>query len=262
MVWGKRTGLIALMLGISASVHAQTFPDPISVIPPSRPLASRDTPLSTGAVPETGLKSATQRPPLDLQNNRAQASNSPQNASPLSEAAIVDRANAYFNNITTLTGDFVQVGSDGRRLNGKLNLQRPGKLRFDYEANPVEVVTDGTSVAIRDRKLATQDLYPIGQTPLKFLVRDKIDLRKDVTVQSTSSDPVGVRLILEDKSTLGGTSKIALYFDRDMEILQQWRITDPQGGQTSIILSNLEKGRRLDPKLFIINYDQQIFDRK
>jgi outer membrane lipoprotein-sorting protein len=241
---------------VSLETLAQAFPDAITVLPPPRPASLSDIPPITGSNPSSQIQ-AEVKPPLELGRPKADAPHSQ-----LSESLILDKANAYFNSLSTMSGDFVQVGSDGRRLSGKLNLQRPGRLRFDYEANPVEVVTDGTSVAIRDRKLVTQDLYPIGQTPLKFLVRDKIDLRRDVTVLNTSSDPVGVRLTLEDKSTLGGTSKIALYFDRDMQALQQWRITDPQGGQTSIILSNLEKGRRLDPKLFVINYEQQIFDRK
>ncbi len=29
---------------------------------------------------------------------------------------------------------------------------------------------------VRDRKLATQDLYPLSQTPLRFLLADQVDL--------------------------------------------------------------------------------------
>ena len=64
---------------------------------------------------------------------------------PLSERQIVERANAYFNGMSTLTGDFVQTGGDGRRLTGKLYLQRPGKIRFEYDAPAtIEVIADGS----------------------------------------------------------------------------------------------------------------------
>ncbi|WP_043748672.1 outer-membrane lipoprotein carrier protein LolA [Methylobacterium nodulans] len=169
--------------------------------------------------------------------------------------AVIERANAYFNGVSTLTGNFVQIGADGRKIGGKLYLAKPGRLRFDYDQpSPLEVVADGTSVAVRDRKLATQDLYFISQTPLKFLLRDRIDLARDLTVTDVSADPGGVRISLEDRSTLGGTSRIVLLFDEAMKSLSQWRITDPQGYQTTVLLSNLQRGRPIDGMMFVINY--------
>ncbi|MGU3546522.1 LolA family protein [Methylobacterium sp. A52T] len=170
-------------------------------------------------------------------------------------AALLAQANAYFNGINTLTGNFVQIGADGRRIGGKLTLVKPGRLRFDYDQpSPLEVVADGTSVAVRDRKLNTQDLYFIAQTPLKFLLREKIDLARDLTVTDVASDPGSVRISLEDRATLGGTSKIQLFFDAEMKTLSQWRITDPQGYVTTVTLSNLQKGKSVDGSLFFINY--------
>ena len=170
-------------------------------------------------------------------------------------AAVLAQANAYFNGMTTLTGSFMQIAADGRRIGGKLTLAKPGRLRFDYDQpSPLEVVADGTSVAVRDRKLATQDLYFIAQTPLKFLLREKIDLARDLTVTDVTNDPGGVRISLEDRATLGGTSKIQLFFDADVKTLSQWRITDPQGYLTTVQLTNLQKGRSVDGNQFFINY--------
>ncbi|MFD6318872.1 outer membrane lipoprotein carrier protein LolA [Methylorubrum populi] len=170
-------------------------------------------------------------------------------------ATVVAAANAYFNGFQTLTGGFIQIGADGRRIGGKLTLAKPGRLRFEYDQpSPLEVVADGTSVAVRDRKLGTQDLYFISQTPLKFLLRDKIDLARDLTVTEVTNDPGGVRIALEDRSTLGGTSKIQLFFDGELKTLSQWRITDPQGYLTTVQLSNLQKGKAVDGTLFFINY--------
>lgn len=176
-------------------------------------------------------------------------------AEPADAATVLAQANAYFNGITTLTGSFMQIGADGRRIGGKLTLAKPGRLRFDYDQpSPLEVVADGTSVAVRDRKLNTQDLYFIAQTPLKFLLREKIDLARDLTVTDVANDPTGVRINLEDRATLGGTSKIQLFFDPEVKTLSQWRITDPQGYITTVTLSNLQRGKSVDGSLFFINY--------
>ncbi|HEU6441624.1 MAG TPA: outer-membrane lipoprotein carrier protein LolA [Microvirga sp.] len=176
---------------------------------------------------------------------------------PLPNSAIVERANAYFTNLGTLVAAFTQVGGDGRRMGGTLYLQRPGKVRFEYDPPAtLEVIADGRSVAVRDRKLATQDLYSISQTPLKFLLRERVNLGQDIKITGISSEPNAVRINLEDTTTLGGTSRITLFFDPEVQDLSQWRIVDAQGFQTVVVLNQVQKGRRIDQDLFRIQYEE------
>ena len=228
-----------------------------AVLPPKRPTS---LPVAAEAAPAQPAAASQPQAPARPSPVAATASISPEALNePLSERQIIERANAYFNGMSTLTGDFVQTGGDGRRLTGKLYLQRPGKIRFEYDAPAtIEVVADGSSVAVRDSKLVTQDLYAISQTPLKFLLRDHIDLGQDIRIVGVSLEPEGARVLLEDKSTLGGTSKIALFFDKDVRTLQRWRIVDPQGFTTIVALSNLDTARRVDPRLFVINYERML----
>ena len=47
----------------------------------------------------------------------------------------------------TLVGDFVQVGPDGKKSEGEFFMQKPGRIRFDYNPpNPIEMIADGSSV--------------------------------------------------------------------------------------------------------------------
>ncbi|MEZ0168888.1 outer-membrane lipoprotein carrier protein LolA [Microvirga sp. TS319] len=182
---------------------------------------------------------------------------------PLPNSVIVDRANAYFTNLNTLVADFTQVGGDGRRTGGTLYLQRPGKVRFEYDPPAtLQVIADGRSVAVRDRNLATQDLYSISQTPLKFLLRERVNLGQDIKITGISSEPNTVRINLEDSSTLGGTSRITLFFDPDVQNLNQWRILDAQGFQTVVVLNQVQKGRRIDQDMFRIQYEEIRGDNK
>ncbi|WP_210496360.1 outer-membrane lipoprotein carrier protein LolA [Microvirga antarctica] len=171
----------------------------------------------------------------------------------LSNREVVDRANAYFTGLSTMVADFTQVGGDGRRLGGTLYLQRPGKIRFEYDPPAtLEVIADGTSVAVRDKKLLTQDMYFIQQTPLKFLLRERVNLGSDIAITGITSEPNSVRLNLEDSSTLGGTSRITLYFDPEIQTLTQWRIVDPQGFQTVVTLNKADRRKSIDQALFRI----------
>jgi outer membrane lipoprotein-sorting protein len=176
---------------------------------------------------------------------------------PMDPATAVGKANAYFNAHMTMVADFVQLSADGRRTDGKLYVQRPGKLRFEYNRPAtLEIVADGTSVAIRDRKLATQDVYFIGQTPLKFLLKDKIDLARDTKILDVKTDERSVAILIEDKATFGGTSRIRLVFDAATFQLRQWTVTDPQGYETLVSLSNVDLAEKPDPSLFRINYEK------
>jgi outer membrane lipoprotein-sorting protein len=176
---------------------------------------------------------------------------------PMDPVTAIQKANAYFNAATTMVGDFVQIGADGRRSEGKVYIQRPGKLRFEY-APPatLEIVADGLSVAVHDRKTATKDIYFISQTPLKFLLKDQVDLNRDVQVIDVASDPSSVTILVEDKATFGGTSRIKLVFDPAKFTLKQWQVTDPQGYETLVSLFNIDLSKKPDPYLFQITQER------
>lgn len=169
----------------------------------------------------------------------------------------IQRINAYFNGLASFSARFVQIGADGRRYEGTLYVSRPGKLRFEYDPpSPLLIVADGTSVVIRDQKLATQDLYAIGQTPLKFLLARHIDITRDIHfLRLTRNAQNGtVSVFLEDKSTFGGTSRIRLTFNEAQIALRSWVITDPQGFDTQVALTDIDTNRKLSSKLFEIDY--------
>ncbi|WP_052341273.1 outer-membrane lipoprotein carrier protein LolA [Salinarimonas rosea] len=176
---------------------------------------------------------------------------------PATDAEVVAAANAYFNGIDAITGRFTQVGSDGRSFSGVLYVDRPGKLRFQYDAPAtIDVVADGRSVVVRDRQLGTQDMYPISQTPLKFLLGDRIRLGHDVEVVGVERAGDEVDVLLRDRSTFAGSSDIRLTFDAGLERLKEWRIVDAQGFETRVSLSGIERHAGLDQGLFRINYER------
>ena len=109
-------------------------------------------------------------------------------------------------------------------------------------------------MVVRDRKLATQDLYPLSQTPLRFLLSDRIDLLRDTNVVGVRADDIFVTVVIEEKQALIGTSRLMMMFDAKDLQLKQWTVTDPQGFDTTVAVSNLDSSKRPDPNLFKIDY--------
>jgi outer membrane lipoprotein-sorting protein len=161
----------------------------------------------------------------------------------------------YLSSLQTLVGNFVQVGPDGTKTKGDFYIQKPGKVRFEYDApTPIEIIADGSSLAVRDRNLATQDIYPLSQTPLRFLLSDRIDLMKDTNVVSVTSDDVFISVTIEERQALVGTSRLMLMIGAKDGQLKQWTVTDPQGYDTTVAVYNLDTTKKVDPSLFKIDF--------
>jgi outer membrane lipoprotein-sorting protein len=224
----------------------------------------------TGQVPPPPSALAQQRPPAAIPS--APAAN---NAAPGGKATIIgnkenagggfdakqralaDRISAYLSGVRTMVGDFVQVGPDGSKTQGQVYLQKPGRVRFEYaDPSPIELIADGSSVVVRDRKLATQDLYPLSQTPLRFLLADKMDLLRDTNVIGIYSDDIFSTVVIEEKHAIAGTHKLMLMFGAQDLTLRQWTVTDPQGFDTTVAVYNLDTTKKPDPGLFKINYER------
>jgi outer membrane lipoprotein-sorting protein len=231
---GRVVATVALVLGaVIASATAQTVP----VQPPA---AKKDAAPSGLQLTQTGTAAAA---PQDTTNSEAR------------QRALVERINGYLTNMQTLVGDFVQVGPDGARTEGQFFIQKPGKVRFEYKPpSRVDVIADGQSVVVRDRKLSTQDLYPLSQTPLRYLLSDRIDLGRDTNLVSVAVDDVFVTLVIEEKQFVGTNRLVLMFGAKDLQ-LRQWTVTDPQGYDTTVAVYNLDTNKKPDPDLFKINYD-------
>ncbi len=231
--------------GIAPEVRAETAPAAKSK--PAAPARAQGSKRST-----TAQNLPTPAPTPAAANAKVSAS-----GLDAQQRAKVEKINGYLTSVHTLVGDFVQVGPDGRRSDGKFYLQKPGRMRFEYNSpNPLELIADGKSVAIRDRKLATQDLLLLSQTPLRFLLSEKIDLLKEGNLVNVFSDDTFITVVIEEKQALGGTHRLNLMFNTTDAQLKQWTVTDPQGFDTTVALYNLDTSSKPDPGLFRINYER------
>lgn len=203
---------------------------------PARPQAKtpimRPKPSTTGQAPRTGR-------PGELDDN---------------QRSLVDRVSLYLSTINTLVGDFVQVGPDGTKSEGQFYIAKPGRVRFAYNPpNPIDIVADGRNVSVRNRNLDTQDLFPLSQTPLRYLLSDRIDLRRETNIVGVYSDDLFATVVIEEKQPLIGTNRLMMMFDAKNLQLRQWTVTDAQGFDTTVAVSNLDLATRPDPAIFTID---------
>ena len=108
--------------------------------------------------------------------------------------------------------EFVQFSPKGDQVSGVVKIQRPGRIRFEYDkTSPLAVVADGRSLGVNNRKLRTWNLYPLDKTPLKFVLDETFDPKRIRTVSSDVSGNI-TSVVLTDPAVFGDAT-IRMVFD-------------------------------------------------
>ena len=171
----------------------------------------------------------------------------------------IEAISQHFSSVPTMSGEFVQFGPNGEQTGGKFHLQRPGKLRFDYEdPSPLLLISNGKTLAVNNTKLETWNFYPLSKTPLSLLLSDHLDIDNE-SIRSVVNDDEITTIVMGDKRIFGD-SEITLLFDPQSQDLRQWTIKDAQGKETSVMIFNVQKNIELSDKLF--KFDQVAIQRK
>lgn len=167
------------------------------------------------------------------------------------ERALVDRIETYFNGVRTMRARFLQAASTGQTAEGSVALQRPGRMRIEYDPPvPVLIVADGTWLIYHDRQLNQISYLPLGSTPAGILVEDRIDLDGgELTITDFDRDAGVIRATIVRTASPAEGSLTLVFSENPLE-LQQWRVVDAQGVATTVSLSAIETGVKLDPELF------------
>jgi outer membrane lipoprotein-sorting protein len=176
--------------------------------------------------------------------------------SPVAEArsdeVVLGDVEAYLNGLTTIEADFVQVSPDGSLANGRFFLQRPGKMRWQYEPPvPVLMVSAGTFLTYYDYELDQITNIPIESSLAGFLARPTISLQsKEITIlERTRKDGV-VRIRLTQAAKPEDGELTLELTDKPMQ-LRNLIIKDAQGQTTNVSLNNARYGMKLDKALFV-----------
>ncbi len=166
------------------------------------------------------------------------------------DRALVDQASAYLEGLNQARGRFVQTDPRGSQTRGDLYLQRPGKMRFEYDPpQGLLVVSDGYNVSVADSRLKTFEKYPLGATPLALLLARHVSLDKGVVIDQVSRSADGFSITAHD-GRKQAEGRIRLVFSTTPLTLKSWTVTDAQGQSTRIDISEFKSVIGLSASLF------------
>jgi outer membrane lipoprotein-sorting protein len=166
------------------------------------------------------------------------------------DSADLARIQSYLNGLAALKAHFLQVAANGAVSQGTAWLERPGRMRFQYDPpSPLLLVAGHGMLIFHDAQLNQTTNIPIGQTPLGILLSDNVVLSGDVTVTGMQHLPGQIQVSLI-RTGRAGDGTLTLVFADDPLTLKQWSVLDAQRQETRVTLYNVELGGTFDSKLF------------
>ncbi|MEL6664874.1 MAG: outer-membrane lipoprotein carrier protein LolA [Pseudomonadota bacterium] len=267
---------LALAFGPQLQVNFQAVLDETPAV--QAPVAAEESPVRVEAEPEAQVKpleeveetiiedSGIAEPEIETLEEVAAPAPEPDTSSseiPAAEwPAILDAASAALAAAETASGKFMQSNADGTISTGTFALNRPGRMRFDYDDPvPILIVSDGTTVAMEDSELETVDRIPIGTTPLGLILSTDLNVDQDVEVLDVlqNDERIGIR-VSDASGELEGT--LTMVFDKDSYDLLGWLTVDANFQTTVVDLVDVETNVRIDPRLFRLNEDDDEEDER
>jgi len=175
----------------------------------------------------------------------------------LAEKISLNEISSYLNSFQTAQGDFTQINEDGSVTTGEILIKRPGRVRFDYAAPDNSlVIAGGNQVAVFDPKSnVPPEQFPLRRTPLNLILARNVDFGKSNMVVDHRDDGTATVVKVQDPKH-PEYGNIQLKFTSKPVELRQWVITNDAGGQTTVILGELNKGVQIGARPF--NIPQEI----
>ena len=171
------------------------------------------------------------------------------------QLSTLGRLESYLKSIKTLRADFSQFSNDGKKINGKIYLSRPGKIRFEYDKpSPILIVGNKGWVIYENKEINQIAEYPIKQTPLAFLLEKEFSFNiRNININKLVVEKGYIEINILHKNSFNKSS-LTIIFENNPINLRKWNIVDPQGNSITINLFNIEKNITIDKSLFVFTY--------
>ena len=172
-----------------------------------------------------------------------------------SEGTLLSRVKAHYSSIETLQADFVQETRSTAlgvvRQEGKLRLERPNKMRWDFQ-DARAFVGNGETLWMynpSDRQVIRSQGSFEGSTSASLLQSlDRLDLFFEVS-DDTPAEEAGLQILALTPKETGQFIGLTLYLDEKLQ-LKKVESRDVLGGTTVLTFANLEHPADIDDDVF------------
>lgn len=174
----------------------------------------------------------------------------------------LEKISDFFNGFETISADFIQLGSDGKKKTGILKIKKPNKARIEYlQPSNILLISDGLKLAIINRNLESISLYKKDELPLDLLLNNNFFMDKEKIISySDKENIIEIELSLND---LKNQRSVVFFFENKPLQLKKWIIKEVNGSETAMYLYNVTLNEEISKREFTISDPRKIpFGRK
>jgi outer membrane lipoprotein-sorting protein len=165
--------------------------------------------------------------------------------------ATLKRVEDYLENVRTFKARFIQVSDNGGIAEGRIYMQRPGKMRIEYKPPvPLILVATGKLIIMYDRKLDQTTHLPLAASPAAWLLSERLSIRDKVEITDVHTSGKRIYVGLNEKGKADKGSLHLVFLDNPLR-LREWIVVDAQRRRTKIVLVDAQENIKLDPRLFL-----------
>ena len=154
------------------------------------------------------------------------------------------------NSIKTMRANFIQIASNGEKVEGRIYIEKPNKIRMEYNApSDILIVGNGDYIVYYDKELDQITNIDYEDIPAAMILANTVNIDgKELQVTDFYQDPGVTKVSLEySKDELG---PFTLVFSNTPFELKQWKVITPQSMEVSLSLYDTVTDGKLDDKLF------------
>jgi len=173
------------------------------------------------------------------------------NAGAATQSEDVKKVESYLNSVKTLSADFVQIASNGEKVEGHLYVEKPNKIRMEYkEPSDILIVGNGDYIVYYDKELEQITNIDYEDIPAALILANTVKIDgKELKVTDFAKDPGMTKIGLKYAKS-GDLGPFTLVFANSPFELKQWKVITPQSLEVSLSLYNTVTDGKLNDELF------------
>jgi len=163
----------------------------------------------------------------------------------------IRKVEEYLNSIKTLQADFVQIAGNGEKVEGRLYVEKPNKIRMEYKApSNILIVGNGDYIVYFDQELDQVTNIDYEDVPAAAVLANTVKIDgKELKVTDFYQDPGMTRIGLK-YAKAEDLGPFTLVFANNPFELKQWKVVTPQAMEVSLSLYDTITDGKLNEDLF------------
>ncbi|MBL6784907.1 MAG: outer membrane lipoprotein carrier protein LolA [Rickettsiales bacterium] len=162
----------------------------------------------------------------------------------------------YLNDIKTLKANFLQLDVNGTLAEGSITISKPGKFKWDYQSQPIQIISDGKTIVFYDKELKQSNFLDVDDSIASLLAEENLSINDDLNVIDFSSTDNGSYLTVS-KPNKKDVKQMRLYFSHNPLMISKIDVLDYNNNKIEINLFDIVLNQKISKSEFIVK-DQRL----